>query len=123
MCAQTLAGDDPTHEVKLVKSDIEGQSCHFKKVLSINPKGRCNKIMLFSHLFFSHIFFTLHDFMLSATVTFHCHYQPIFISTKALKAKTHHPFFLIYTLPFLHLPHSPSTLLPTPSPPFYRKIK
>jgi len=59
--------------------------------------------------FFSHIFFTLHHFMLSASVTFHCHYQPIFISTKALKAKTHHPFFLIYTLPFLHLPHLPNT--------------
>jgi hypothetical protein len=53
-------------------------------VLSINEKRekRSRKIILFFD-----IIFLPNCFILSASVIFQCHYQPIFISTKALKAK------------------------------------
>ncbi|KAL9319404.1 hypothetical protein ACSQ67_015921 [Phaseolus vulgaris] len=40
MNVQVLGDDDPTHEVKLVISDMEGQSCHFRKGVVNQPKRK-----------------------------------------------------------------------------------
>jgi hypothetical protein len=66
-------------------------------VLSINEKRekRNRKIILFFD-----IIFLPNCFILSASVIFQCHYQPIFISTKALRPKYCFFPFTIHTLLF-----------------------
>jgi len=57
MCVQALADDDPTHEVKLVISDREGQSCHFRKGVVNQPKRKVQQNHVIpSFIFFSYFF-------------------------------------------------------------------